>query len=549
MKTKPLARTALAAAVLLSLQSAQAAVPSTTVYATAPSVDAIASGAANSNNILLRAGIFDPLAERLETASVGYAATQPGSNYALVQFSDDDAARAELARKGVEFLAYVPNHAWIVRLNGATPESLKATAGVRWADYYSAPLKIDPRLWMSQRSGLKQQIPEGSTSEHDFMDVVDVRGFRGVTSSQLAAAVSKLVPNARLLARSERIDAAPYLHVAVERAELDTLLQALADLEGVYFVEPWLPTRVNNSGSIGALQGNSTSACAGSGVICGPAPIFAQGIIGSGQIVAVADSGTTPWAAWFTTLDKGSGPLTAITASQNPAPVPPAIGTLNPNNKIIAYWLQPSSTGAVPVDYDYTSGHGTHTTGTVLGDTAGTFGATTYLASTPSVVNHELADGMAPNAQLLFQDIGGTSATAVYVNDFSGTLRQAYNGGARIHSNSWGSSSAGQYSGNDADADNVTFNDEDLLVVVSAGNDDAGLVQTGTPSNAKNVLSVAALNRAGSTVRASYSNQGPAADGRVKPDIAAPGGGGGAIQSARNTTTFSAVPTAPALAG
>lgn len=550
MKTKQFARTALAAAVLIAIQSTQAAAPATTVYAAAPGIDEIASGAADSNNILLRAGIFDPLVERLETATVGYAATQPGSNYALVQFSGDDAARAELARTGIEFLAYVPNHAWIVRLNGATPESLKATAGVRWADYYSAPLKIDPRLWMSQRSELKQQIPEGSISEQDLMDVVDVRGFRGVTSSQLGAAISKLVPNARLLARSERIDATPYIHVAVDRADLDKLLQALANLEGVFFIEPWLPTHVHNSGNVGALQGNATGPCAGSGVICGPAPIFAQGIFGSGQIVAVADSGTTPWAAWFSTLDKGAGPLTAITTSQNPAPVPPATGTLNPNNKIIAYWLQPSSTGAVPVEYDYTSGHGTHTTGTVLGDAAGTFGAVTYVASTPSVVNHELADGMAPNAQLLFQDIGGTSATAVYVNDFSGTLRQAYNGGARVHNNSWGSSSAGQYSGNDADADNVTFSNEDLLVVVSAGNDDPGPVQTGTPSNAKNVLSIAALNRAGSTVRASYSNQGPAADGRVKPDISSPGGSGaGLIQSADNGTSFSAVPTAPLVVG
>ncbi|MFA7322140.1 MAG: S8 family serine peptidase, partial [Dokdonella sp.] len=55
----------------------------------------------------------------------------------------------------------------------------------------------------------------------------------------------------------------------------------------------------------------------------------------------------------------------------------------------------------------------------------------------------------------------------------------------------------------------------------------------------KNVLSVAALGHAGSTTVPSYSNRGPAADGRQKPDIAAPGS---SVLSARKTSSFSAVP-------
>lgn len=504
--------------------------------ATPQSIDATL---ANPSVLMFRAGSYDPTVQRLDlsaTANPGATSTR----YAIVQFHADtlDAGRRALQAQGIEMLGYVPNNAYFVRLNGKSLDAVKANPAVRAAEFHSAGLKIDPRLWSTARTSLLQQNPEGSTSEGELLDIVDIRGFAGESSAEIAAALEKLVPGVRITRRSVRPDAPPYVHAGVSRGQLDELLQAASAIDGVAFIEPWLPTKLHNSGSVGAVQGNSLAACAGTGTVCGPAPMWAQGIFGSNQIVAVADSGTTPWAAWFTTLDKGAGPITAITLSDSPPPVLPAIGNLYPDRKVIGYWLQPLG----PVDYDYASGHGTHTTGTVVGDAAGTFGAATYLASTPTAANHELADGMAPNAQLLMQDIGGTSSTSVFVSDFTGTLKQAYAGGARVHNNSWGSPTAGVYSSNDSEADSVTWADENLLVVVSAGNDDPGPTQTGTPSNAKNVLSVAALAHAGSTVVPTYSNRGPAADGRIKPDIAAPGTG---IISAARTTTFSAVPTQP----
>ncbi|HEX6832116.1 MAG TPA: S8 family serine peptidase, partial [Rudaea sp.] len=205
--------------------------------------------------------------------------------------------------------------------------------------------------------------------------------------------------------------------------------------------------------------------------------------------------------------------------SDSPPPVLPNIGTLHPDNKIIGYWLQPGG----PTDYDFVSGHGTHTSGTLVGDAAGTFGASTYLASTPLLAHHELADGMAPNAQLLMQDIGPDDPRNVIVQDFEGTLEQARAAGAHIHSDSWGGDTAGAYDGDDATLDHVTHRLEDLLVFVAAGNDVSGAMATGSPANAKNAVSVAALGHAGSLTKANFSNMGPTADGRLKPDVAAPG--------------------------
>lgn len=540
-------RSALASALALALSQAYAAPVDlrSAVPAQRPDIDTIAVAATMPDLLILRAGAYDPATQRLDLG-LSAAADVVSSRYAIVQFHVDsvETGRAQLQKQGVAFVGYVPNNAYIVRLNGTNLDALKRSTGVRAAEAYAAGHKIDPRLWTDVRAQLVQQEPEDAPDSHILLDIVNVRGFQGESSAQIEAALRKLVPDVRITARSQRADAMPYVHAGVARGQLDALLRAASALDSVAFIEPWMPTRVHNAASIGAIQNNITASCSGNGAICGAAPMFDHDIMGSGQIVAVADSGTSPWVANFTTLDKGAGPLMQITTSDNPPPVPPAIGTLYPDRKIIGYWLQPTSGGTGPVDYDFTSGHGTHTSGTVLGDIAGTFSPNTYLASTPTEHNHEQADGMAPNAQLLMQDVGGTNPSAVYITDFEGTLNQAYAGGARVHNNSWGASTAGQYNGNDAEADRTSWKNEDMLVVVSAGNDDPGPVQTGSPSNAKNVLSVAALGHAGSTAVASYSNRGPAADGRMKPDIAAPGS---SIQSARNTSTSSAVPvyTAP----
>ena len=527
-------RSALAAALLLALSAGTpvATAASASVVAAHPSIDAIDAARANPDVIILQTGIFDPAAQQLNVDAVGAAADAP-SAYAIVQFRPGQLREQKaLAARGVQFLGYVPNNAYYVRLNGATLEDLNRHPAVRWAGPLRPAMKLDPQLWRAERVASKALQEDGRYE-------IILNAFAGVSSADMAAALRKRVPNVEITLRSERVDAPPYVRASVQATDLDALLLAATQIDGVVSVAPWVPTTTNNAGGIAALQGNLTSACAGSGPVCGPAPLFDQGITGAGQIAAVADSGTTVNAAWFTMLDKGSGPHTEVTFAENPPPVLPNIGTLYPDNKIIGYWTQPGG----PTDYDYVSGHGTHTTGTVVGDASGTFGANTFMPSTPLLPNHDLADGMAPNAQLLMQDIGPNQATTVIAADFAGTLEQAYRAGARVHNNSWGGPTAGQYSDQDAAADSAIRKREELLVVISAGNDNPGATQTGSPGNAKNAVTVAALGHAGSLVKASYSNAGPTADGRMKPDVAAPGS---SVISARNSSTpVNSTPTAP----
>jgi hypothetical protein len=509
-------RRALAAAVALALCSAAHAASHLAAFAAAqPSLDTIEAARGQPNLLILPAGVFDPLTQALDADAVG-AASETAATYAIVQFQPGRTAeRKALAARGVEFLGYVPNNAYYARLNGVTLSELAQDPAVRWAGPVLPAMKLDPTLWQARRANSAARQSDGRYE-------VIVHGFAGVSSSKIQALLTQQVPGLEITMRSQRAEAMPYVRAKTDAASLDALLRAATAIDGVQFVLPWYPAHITNTGSIGALQGNATTPCDGRGAICGPSPMFDHGIVGGGQIIAVADTGTTPNAAWFSTLDKGNGPHTEVTFSDDPPPVLPNPGTLHPDNKIIGYWLQPGG----PTNYDLVSGHGTHTTGTVVGDAAGEFstgGTVIYDPSTPMVAHHDIADGMAPNAQLLMQDAGPDSSKYLIFQDFEGTLAQAYAGGAHVHSDSWGSGTSGQYTGDDANVDRATRKAENLLVVIAAGNDQAGAMATGSPANSKNGVTVAALGHAGDLNQASFSNDGPTADGRMKPDVAAPG--------------------------
>lgn len=86
------------------------------------------------------------------------------------------------------------------------------------------------------------------------------------------------------------------------------------------------------------------------------------------------------------------------------------------------------------------------------------------------------------------------------------------------------------YSHDDLDGNSIISKSADfaarcgIIVVCSAGNEgNKAWKKITVPADARNVLSVGALDKNSSTLVASFSSFGPTADGRVKPDILAPG--------------------------
>ncbi|CAI5723619.1 unnamed protein product [Peronospora destructor] len=181
-----------------------------------------------------------------------------------------------------------------------------------------------------------------------------------------------------------------------------------------------------------------------------------------------------------------------------------------------------------------TCGHGTHVAGLLAG-------------SSFSGKNADL--GIADKARIAFMDIGTQSEIcAGKLNcpvslstpaDASDLLKSQMDAGAKIFSFSWGTPGS-DYSSQARDLDAFIYNNPDVLVVVAAGNSGessiTGQRTISSPSGAKNVISVgASLNSAASFTEyacfdifnehtvASFSSAGPTTDGRMKPDVVAPG--------------------------
>jgi len=170
----------------------------------------------------------------------------------------------------------------------------------------------------------------------------------------------------------------------------------------------------------------------------------------------------------------------------------------------------PDNSGA-----DMNSGHGTHVAATMVGDGSGD-GST---------------QGVAPAATFHFyqleHDQSGTLARWGSLYDM---FRHSWQNNARVQSNSWGAQSSwGQYTADSRSADSFLNDYDDFLVLFAAGNEGSqGSQSIAPPATAKNVLTVGAsttgrpgTGAAGSV--ASFSSIGPTADGRIKPDIVAPG--------------------------
>src|SRR5215210_126267 len=181
--------------------------------------------------------------------------------------------------------------------------------------------------------------------------------------------------------------------------------------------------------------------------------------------------------------------------------------------KVIGFVQCLESPCAAHSPYD-DEGHGTHVSGTIAGDGDG-----------PSPAGR----GVAPGAGLVgvkVLDSHGDGFTSDVVAGIEWTIANRDTYGIEALNISLGSQGCGE----GLDADSQAVNEAyaaGLVVAVAAGNDGPGTCTIGSPGDAKDALTVGAMADLGALgfKQADFSSRGPTADGRIKPDISAPGVG------------------------
>jgi len=407
------------------------------------------------------------------------------ANHFLVRLSEGDfaAQRARMKASALEVIEYIPENTYLVESAVPVDEFRKTEAyGMTVFDYL--PLfKIEPLL-------LSSLVSKGKRGEGDEVKLL-VMLFEDGRKEELLRDAGE-VPGVRH-ASEPHPDPSRFVLIS-SRASLEKLLVMLSSRDEVYRIEKFRDKYVMN---------NEASWINQSGVL-DERPVWDHGITGAGQKVAIADTGLDIDHCFY------HDPFHEL---------PLFVGDMiDPNQrKVVGYYVW------TPKGNDWDKqGHGTHTAGTAAGDNHETIGG------------YDTDDGLAYGAKLIFQDLGwgNTRTLKGTPSNLELLFSQAFEAGARVHSNSWGNEE-NVYSAHARDVDNFLFKNPDMVIVFSAGNDGPATGTLGEPATAKNCISVGASHKGiyTSTGVASFSSRGPTSDGRLKPDLVAPGV---YINSARN---------------
>ena len=462
-----------------------------------PPSQSLPSVKTSAESVSLPGSAFDPLASPPAGTVRGGIAAGKGSDegYYVVQLARvaDDPTLDRLKAAGFEILQYVPNRAFYVYARGGAPAKAAANADVRWIGRLLPEHKI-PATLASQLEAARHgaALPAGLSpirASRKRTAIFDVAVFKRAdlktAADQIAAAAGGRVLDLIELPGN-------FFNVVRMEAPLDTAAFA-ANVDDVFRIDAWSPPVREDERAALIVAGNYTSQTA----IAPPGydPLAQFGVDGTGVTVSVVDDGVGI---------PGDGGFYVTSSNTVNAP------------------LRGAPAGA--------TGHG-HLNASIIA------GTTPFSALDPAGYNYGL--GVAPksniiNIPLLRPGYAGTEALTA--NDTVATAGP--NGVAGfISNNSWGNGTNGntydsytaQFDGFVRDASTASSIDP-LLIVFSAGNSgSAGLTR---PKMSKNSIAVANLEnlRTGSPYFSDNiddlngsSSIGPAADGRVKPDIAAPG--------------------------
>ena len=459
----------------------------------------------------------------------------PGPHHYLVQFLGPvkEVWLKGVRKAGGEPRAPYGDFTFVVRADDEEIKKIAALPYVRWVGRYDPKDRVDPSVF--KFAGRKAADTAGVLPRTRIRPGVYTVEFFGPDDAEAGATEARKL-GFKVLAKETRASLIVVEAQPGTKAEATEQLDALARTHGVRAIHERPLRRPSNDVAAGIMKTAAALDAAG------------LRLSGRGEIIAVCDTG----------LDSGKA------------------DSIHPDFRdrvdfIKSYPINPSYTtsdisnpGANDGAADLDTGHGTHVAGSVLGSGASSAG----LAGLAGPVR-----GLAYRARLVFQAVEqetkwkdpadlqryGRYTLAGIPLDLRTLFNDAYARGARIHSNSWGGGDPGVYDEQCRQLDAFVWNRKDFCVLVAAGNDGTdrdgdGVVNptsVTSPATAKNCITVGACENERPAFSDTYgvnwpkdypaapiktdrladnpdqvvafSSRGPTADGRVKPEVVAPG--------------------------
>ena len=430
--------------------------------------------------IQLTKGTIDPDAPKVSAAASSVSTfSNEGTCLYVVQPEKNFTASEKWAVKklGIRFQGNIPPNAYLLEMRPEQRSALEEQFKILYCEEFQPEYKL---LYTDVTSNDPQVA--GTDAEH-YVLIGAVR----------KAYLDDIKEAAAFLGINDIEEVSNTLSPCIKCHLTDNQASELAKRGDVAFIEPYSEPKVFNDVARGSRGVNLTD-------------LHMEGYTGKGEKICIQDSG----------LDNGK------------------------KNKIHPDFQGKNIKGAVTKSasvyrskkyrkkWNDFNDHGTHVSGSALG--TGSASSGTYR-------------GMAKDADV-YMLCAGTSYGDGYI--FSGSLKEllkTYKAGCRVMNNSWGGGTSGYY-GDDARLyDTLVWKNKDYTVLFAAGNAnsyyDRDLPPVCTLSNqgsAKNVITVGAAESYRPGVdedcypedgvhqgMAYFSSRGPCWDGRIKPDIVAPG--------------------------
>jgi len=421
---------------------------------------------------------------------------------------------------------------YIIQLDGKSITKVAALPFVRWIGHLPHSARIDPSVLANV--GRKSADVGGELPRTRILpNIYTVEFF---DAGDMAAATQAIEGLGLEVLEQDASAAVLVLRDPKGGTGTAKRISDLSAVHGVRYVRERSIKRTSNDVATRLMGTSTTSGQPG------------LGLTGDGEIIGVCDTGIDTGNPQSIHVDF-SGRIAAVKSY----PISPTFSRFinNPDG----------DDGAADLD----SGHGTHVSGSVLGNGAASAGLPGIKGAIAGLANKAKLAFQAVEQEIKWKDPKDFQRYGRYLLaglplDLTTLFADAYAQKVRIHSNSWGGGDPGAYDEQSEQLDRFIFEHKDFCVLFAAGNDGTDKDGDGkinpmsvtSPSTAKNCISVGASENerpafAGDAYGdwwpddypaapfrsdpiannpeqvAAFSSRGPTADGRVKPDVVAPG--------------------------